>query len=56
MSQYYINRWFFYRLSYGIKNILTRNGYSLYDNVIIIRNTFEKRFIYNDWELLFVEH
>jgi hypothetical protein len=52
MSQYYMNRWFFYRLFYGIKNILTRNGYNLYDNVIVIRNAFKKRFICNDWEAL----
>lgn len=53
MSQYYINRWFFYRLFFGIKNIFTLNGYSLYDNIIVIINAFEKRFICNDWESLF---
>jgi hypothetical protein len=53
MSQYYINRWFFYRLAFGIKNIFTLNGYNLYDNVIVIKNAFEKRFICNDWESLF---
>jgi hypothetical protein len=56
ISNYYINRWFFYRLFYGIKNIFTRNGYNLYDNVIVIRNAFKNRFICNDWEVLFVEH
>lgn len=53
MSQYYINRWFFYRLFYGIKNIFTRNGYNLYDNVIVIRNAFKNTFICDDWESLF---
>lgn len=53
MSQYYINRWFFYRLSYGIKNIFTHNGYNLYDNIIVIINAFKNRIKCNDWEALF---
>ena len=38
---------------YGIKNILTRNGYSLYDNIIVIINAFKNRIKCSDWELLF---
>jgi glutathione synthase/RimK-type ligase-like ATP-grasp enzyme len=52
-SNYYLNRWFIYRLMYGIKNIISFNGYSFLDNIYMLQNSVNKFIQCNDWEKLF---
>ena len=53
MSNYYINRWIIYRFLYGIKNIVTFNGYDLFENVNMVENSFNNAIVCNDWEKLY---
>ena len=53
MSNYYINRWFIHRFLYGIKNIVSFNGYNLFENFNMILNSLNNSIICDDWEKLY---
>ena len=56
MASYYINRWIVHRILYGIKNIVTFNGYDLAENFIVILKCFNNLLICKDWEKLFARY
>jgi hypothetical protein len=56
MSNYYLNRWFVHRFFYGIKNILTLNGYDIFENCDTLNNAFNNAFYCGDWEKLFAKY
>lgn len=56
MSNYYKSRWFTYRLIYGIKNIITLNGYNFFENIYMLQNSINKSILCDDWEKLFCRY
>ncbi len=49
----YINQWFIYRVLYGIKNIITFNGYNIFMQIVILIKTFTNFIKCDDWEKIF---
>jgi glutathione synthase/RimK-type ligase-like ATP-grasp enzyme len=57
MSNYYIYRWFLHRFFYGIKNIITLNGYNPSEYINLLISSFKTAInCNNDWEKLFCRY
>jgi len=56
MSNYYLNRWFWYRFLYGLKNIVMLEGYGIIDNFNILIESINNYIKCDDWEKLFCRY